>query len=107
MPYAQPSAQAQCVPHSAATLPKSELPAVDQRCALTCAEGFTARGEHRCERDGVFRGGRCEGVPCSRGLTLPHSKTVSQAHSASRSLRRALLTPHVHPGSRYRCVRST
>ena len=31
----------------------------------------------------------------------------SRAKSASRSLLRALLTPQVNPGSRYRCVKST
>ena len=37
----------------------------------------------------------------------PPPEGPSRAKSASRSLRRALLTPQVNTGSRYRCRRST
>ena len=36
-------------------------------------------------------------------LALPNDHGPSRAKSASCSLRRALLMPQVHPGSRYRC----
>ena len=35
------------------------------------------------------------------------SKQARRAQSASRSLRRALLLPQVHPGSRYHCGKGT
>lgn len=50
--------------------------ATGDACSYTCNTGHVEIGQHVCQRDGSFSGGRCDRVICTDGLNLDMSSTT-------------------------------